>query len=131
MTPLAQQRSINLVVEYGSDGGPVLFDSERMRRVMLNLLDNALKHSPAYGTVRVQTSQSNGVAHVRIFDQGAVIEPEQAATLFDRFGRSGDYQRGGSLGLAFCKQVIEAHGGRIWIESSPGKGSTFTFSLPA
>ena len=130
-TPLAQQRAINLVMEYGADGGPIMFDADKMRRVMLNLLDNALKHSPAYSTIRVQASQSNGLAQVRISDQGPGIAPEYALRIFERFGKSSGDQRTGGLGLAFCKLVVEGHGGRIWIESSPGKGSTFAFSLPA
>ncbi|MBA3470641.1 MAG: PAS domain-containing protein [Herpetosiphonaceae bacterium] len=130
-TPTAQQRAINLVMEYGSDGGPMMFDSDKMRRVMLSLLDNALKHSPAYSTIRIQANQSNGLAQIRISDQGAGISPEYAQGIFERFGKVAGEQRLGGLGLAFCKLVIEAHGGRIWVESSPGKGSTFAFSLPA
>lgn len=130
-TPTAQQRAINLVMEYGTDGGPIMFDADKMRRVMLSLLDNALRHSPAYSTIRVQANQSNGLAQIRISDQGAGIPPEQAQRLFERFGKPTGEQRFGGLGLAFCKLVIEAHGGRIWVESSPGKGSTFAFSLPA
>jgi signal transduction histidine kinase len=130
-TPIAQQRAINLVMEYGADGGPIQFDADKMRRVMLHLLDNALKHSPAYSTIRIQANQSNGLAQVRISDQGPGIAPEYAHRIFDRFGKGVGDQRTGGLGLAFCKLVIEAHGGRIWVESSPGKGSTFAFSLPA
>ncbi len=130
-TPTAQQRAIKLVMEYGSDGGPIMFDSDKMRRVMLSLLDNALKHSPAYSTIRVQANQSNGLAQIRISDQGAGISPEYAQGIFERFAKVAGEQRLGGLGLAFCKLVIEAHGGRIWVESSPGKGSTFAFSLPA
>lgn len=131
VTPLAQQRAVNLVMEYGADGGPVWFDAEKMRRVMLSLLDNALKHSPAYSTIRVQAAQSNGVAQVRITDQGPGIAPEQAERIFERFSPVNGDRRSTGLGLAFCKLVIEAHGGRIWVESAPGKGSTFAWSLPA
>ncbi|HEY1016957.1 MAG TPA: ATP-binding protein, partial [Herpetosiphonaceae bacterium] len=131
VTPLAQQRAVNLVMEYGADGGPVWFDAEKMRRVMLSLLDNALKHSPAYSTIRVQASQSNGVAQVRITDQGPGIAPEQAERIFERFSPASNDRRSTGLGLAFCKLGIEAHGGRIWVESAPGKGSTFAWSLPA
>ena len=130
-TPQAQQRSINLVLEYGADGGTVSFDAPRMQRVMMHLLDNAINNSPAYSTVRVQASHSNNIVQIRISDQGASISPEAAQRLFDRFSRSTTDQRTGSLGLAFCKLVIEAHRGRIWVETSPGKGSTFAFSLPA
>ncbi len=131
VTPTAQQRSINVVVEYGSDGGPLGFDADRMRRVMLNLLEYALKQSPAYSTIRVQASQANNVAQIRITDQGPGLDPEAAQQVFDRFGYMSGDQRVGGLGLAYCKLVVEGHGGRIWVESSPGKGSTVAFSLPA
>ena len=130
ITPLAQQRSINVVVEYLNDGKPLPFDADRMRRMLVNLLEYVLGQNPAYSTVRVQLNYTSKAAQVRIIDQGAGLTPEQAEHIFDRFGVASGDQRLGGLGLAFCKVVIEAHGGRIWAESTPGKGSTYAFSLP-
>lgn len=130
-TPQAQQRAINLVLEYGADSGGLAFDADKMRRVMSHLLDNALRRSPAYSTVRVQVSNTGGNAQVRIADQGPSIPVELAGRIFDRFSKQVGEQRIGGVGLAYCKQVIEAHGGRIWVDSTPGKGSTFIFSMPS
>ncbi len=114
---------------------PLCFgDARRIEQIVANLLDNAAKYSPA-GTpiaVSVQTRSNELIVSVR--DEGPGIAPEDQELIFDRFmqvHKKGDSARQGvGLGLAICRGLAEAHGGRIWVESKPGEGSTFSFSLP-
>jgi signal transduction histidine kinase len=111
-------------------------DSDQVERVLLNLLTNAIKFSPEGGTVTVGvqwTEASPGVL-VSVADQGSGIPPERLDRVFDKFYRVGDdlvkKTNGVGLGLYICKNIVEQHGGRIWVESTPGEGSTFKFTLP-
>ena len=107
-------------------------DPDRLERVMINLLTNALKYSPPEGEVLVGAEPAEGQVTVSINDQGAGISREDLPHIFDRFYRAGGGQRaeGTGLGLHITKMLVEAHGGRIWVESEPGKGSKFYFSIP-
>ncbi|MBM4444468.1 MAG: PAS domain S-box protein [Chloroflexi bacterium] len=109
-------------------------DPRRIRQVLDNLLSNAVKYSPENTDIAVGCTSSDGELVVRVTDQGVGISPEELDKVFDRFyqASSGVSQRGGGvgLGLAICKGIIEAHGGRIWAESTLRKGSTFTFTIP-
>lgn len=109
-------------------------DPRRIRQVLDNLLSNAVKYSPDDTEVSIECQAVEKELVVRVRDQGLGISPEELDKVFDRFyqASSGVSQRGGGvgLGLAICKGIIEAHGGRIWAESTLGKGSTFTFALP-
>lgn len=111
-------------------------DSDKVERVLLNLLTNAIKFSPEGGTVTVEvqyTKDPPGVL-VSVTDQGSGIPPEHLDHVFDKFYRAGDdlvkKANGVGLGLYICKSIVEHHGGRIWVESTPGEGSTFKFILP-
>lgn len=111
-------------------------DSDKIERVLLNLLSNAIKFSPEGGTVTVEvqpTEDPPGVL-VSVTDQGSGIPPEHLDHIFDKFYRAGDElvrkANGVGLGLYICKSIVEQHGGRIWVESTPGEGSTFRFTLP-
>lgn len=116
----------------------VVADEKRLRQVILNLLSNALKYSPAGSPVEISARTLVEERHVvvRIRDYGAGITPADQQRLFERFVRLerdvNSSVRGAGLGLYICKQLIEAMGGRIWVESSgtPGRGSTFSFTLP-
>jgi signal transduction histidine kinase len=108
-------------------------DARRIQQVIFNLLSNAVKFTPAGGSVDVTSARVNGEVHVAVADTGPGIAPEERERLFDEFqqGDAGVAQREGTgLGLALSKRLIELHGGRIWVESEPGEGSTFTFTLP-
>lgn len=107
-------------------------DPERLERVFMNLLGNALKYSPPDASVTVRLEQHGDEAVVSVTDQGVGISPEDLAHVFDRFYRakSGAKAEGFGLGLYSARLIIEAHGGRIWAESKPGEGSTFSFALP-
>ena len=100
---------------------------------MFNLLSNAVKFTPPGGSVDVSSAQRNGEVLVSVTDTGPGIAPADQERIFEEFQQTevGQEQREGTgLGLALSKRLIELHGGRIWVESEPGKGSTFTFTLP-
>jgi signal transduction histidine kinase/GAF domain-containing protein len=139
LSPLAHELSVEVRSEL-PDGFPLLnVDADKVERVLLNLLDNALKFSPEGGfvTMRGYLAGTNGAnaefVRIEVIDQGPGVPEAARATLFDRFvqvqGRSGR-RRGSGLGLTFCRLVIESHGGKIWIEDNPEGGSMFVFTLP-
>lgn len=111
----------------------VCADTRRIRQVLHNLLENAIKYSPS-GEIRVSARSGANEIIVSVSDQGEGIPPDQLSRVFERFYRIGSpatRRAGGTgLGLSICKGIVEAHGGRIWAESTLGKGSTFHFSLP-
>jgi signal transduction histidine kinase len=109
-------------------------DERRIRQVVYNLLSNAVKFTPSGGSVDVRSAQRNGEVLVSVADTGPGIPSQDRERIFEEFQQSGlgaEQREGTGLGLALSKKLVELHGGRIWVESEPGKGSTFTFSLPA
>jgi PAS domain S-box-containing protein len=115
--------------------GPLVgdWDSARVTQVLQNLLSNAIKYSPDDGEIWLRLRERAGDALVEIQDQGIGIAPDDLQDLFDPFYRAasaGATATGLGLGLAISKAIVEAHGGRIWVESTPGQGSTFRFTLP-
>ena len=108
-------------------------DRVRLERVLHNLIDNAIKYSPQGGEVRVFTRQDGDSLIIGVSDQGIGISPEDRTRLFQPFQRLGKPAhgiKGLGLGLVVCLRLVEAHHGRLWVESEPGKGSTFYFTLP-
>jgi signal transduction histidine kinase len=101
---------------------------------VFNLLSNAVKFTLTGGQVDVSTARSDGEVLVSVTDTGPGIAPADQKRIFEEFqqARSGNGERpeGTGLGLALSRSLVELHGGRIWVESEPGKGSTFTFTLP-
>jgi signal transduction histidine kinase len=109
-------------------------DERRIKQVIFNLLTNAVKFTPAGGEVDVSAIRVNGDVRVSVADTGPGVDPEDHERIFEEFRQTeaGLEQREGTgLGLALSKRLVELHGGRIWIESEPGQGSTFVFTLPA
>ena len=111
----------------------VMLDEELIRRVLQNLVENAVKFSPAIGVVHLALRSGTGNVRVSVQDSGPGVAPEFQERIFEKFGqvKSSNRRRGTGLGLAFCKLVVAAHGGSIGVESLPGQGSTFWFTLPA
>jgi PAS domain S-box-containing protein len=139
MQPLAQQKQITLETDVPPHIPPIWADAEIMRRVLVNLLDNALKFSPAGGRVVVRlhrhpaTNGAEPAVRCVIEDNGPGIPEEHKAHIFDRFVRvnvGGAQVRGTGLGLTFCKLAIAAHQGQIWVEDGPDGGSRFMLILP-
>lgn len=113
---------------------PVYADRERIRQVLENLLSNAVKYSPDGGAVKITARVEGDYAVVSVSDQGIGIAPEDQPLVFRRFYRVDNRLRrstqGAGLGLFLSRALIEAHGGRMWVESQPGRGSRFSFTLP-
>ncbi|WP_242345705.1 sensor histidine kinase [Anaeromyxobacter terrae] len=114
------------------DVPPVQVDPARLERVIVNLLTNALKYSPPDAPVEVRVSRADGEAVVSVSDRGVGVPPEELPRLFERYyrARSAGRTEGIGLGLYIARQLVLAHGGRIWAESRVGAGSTFAFALP-
>jgi two-component system, OmpR family, sensor kinase len=109
-------------------------DRARIEQVVMNLLSNAIQFSPRSGEVRVSTWLEDGGSGCTVTDEGPGVSPELAGRVFDRFVR-GDVVRandgGSGLGLAICREIVAAHGGRIWVDARPGMGGSFSFWLPS
>jgi signal transduction histidine kinase len=108
-------------------------DERRIKQVIFNLLSNAVKFTPAGGEVDVSATRANGEVRVSVADTGPGIAPEDRERIFEEFQQTetgGVQHEGTGLGLALSKRFVELHGGRIWLESEVGRGSTFTFALP-
>jgi K+-sensing histidine kinase KdpD len=125
------------VLVYANEGQrvEVTADRELIRRVIGNLLNNAMKYSPRGAEVRIEVENQPEQTVVAVIDRGEGIPEEYHSKIFEKFAQV-DVKKSGhkadrGLGLTFCKMVIEAHGGRIWLESKPGVGSRFYFSLPS
>jgi PAS domain S-box-containing protein len=112
---------------------PIFADRLRLRQILYNLLSNALKFTPEGGKVRVEAALREGFLEVSVCDTGVGIPKEQHQAIFDKFYQVGattkGVREGTGLGLAITKRLVEQHGGTIWVESEPGKGSRFTFTI--
>jgi PAS domain S-box-containing protein len=129
--PLAAAKGVTLRFETAAELSAVWADGDQIQRVFSNLICNAIKFTPAGGTIRVHAARSNDEVVFSVSDTGAGIPAEQLPYVFDRYwqGTRGD-RRGAGLGLAIAKGIVEAHAGRIWVESVAGSGSTFRFTVP-
>lgn len=123
-------------VQLAADGPAVLAkaDEARIEQVLSNLVSNAIRYSPPGGLVRIETWARDGEVGCTVRDEGPGVSPQLAGRIFERFVR-GDVARasdgGSGLGLAISREIVTAHGGRIWVDSRPGAGGSFSFSLPA
>jgi signal transduction histidine kinase len=111
----------------------VEIDADMIRRVLINLLENAIKYTPTQGQITAGAQQMAQQIEVWVRDTGRGIPAEQQQVIFDKFARlrtPDEDTRGLGLGLTFCRLAVEAHGGRIWVESQVGAGSRFAFTLP-
>jgi signal transduction histidine kinase len=128
----AADKQVRLAADLpAGDPACVLCDRERILEVLSNLLDNAVKFSPNGAEVRVGAQRAGVEVRFFVSDEGAGIQPEHVRHLFHRFWQAEKTARQGTgLGLSIAKGIVEAHGGRIWVETSAGRGSTFLFTLP-
>jgi PAS domain S-box-containing protein len=130
-TLMASEASLRLTTELADAVPPVKADRSRVLQVFSNIVGNAIKFTPAGGTIRVGAMARDGEVLFRVTDSGPGIPADQLPRLFDRFwqAKPGD-RRGAGLGLPIARGIVEAHGGRLWVDSAPGRGSTFYFTLP-
>ena len=133
-TPSAEQAGVAVAFRPGPPGAPVSADPERLTRVLANLLQNAIRHTPPDGSVTVSTSTTGAEVLVTVADTGTGIPATEVSHVFERFYRvdkSRSRLAGGSgLGLSISKGIIEAHGGRIWIDETGSTGTKVMFALP-
>jgi len=133
--PSLVKRSVQLVAEIPPDLPEVYVDQDMIRRVLVNLVDNALKYS--HGSQKVTISaivapDDDKMVQVSVSDQGKGVPKRYRKSIFEKFARikSVSSSKGLGLGLAFCRLAIEGHGGRIWVDDAPGGGARFSFTLP-
>jgi len=130
----ATRRGITLGHSVDERLGTIRGDERKVKQVLLNLLSNALKFTPEGGRIDVRAAPQDGVAEISVADTGVGIAPEDQEAVFEEFRQVGTADKkveGTGLGLALSRKFIELHGGRIWVESEVGKGSTFRFTLPS
>jgi PAS domain S-box-containing protein len=131
--PLAREKKLALKVSIPADLPTATGDERRITQVLLNLIGNAIKFTDA-GEVRLEVAASDGVFLVSVADTGVGIAEAEQSKIFEEFhqaeGVNNGTKGGTGLGLSIAKRIIDLHGGRIWVESNPGQGSTFRFTLP-
>ena len=131
LEPLITEKSLTLREELPEYLPRATVDARRIVQVLENLVSNAVKHTGPGGEIHIRAAAADAEVHVAVRDTGSGIPPENLPHLFDRFWQARGARRGGAgLGLAIAKGIVEAHGGRIWVESEVGVGSTFAFALP-
>ena len=129
----AGRRSIALHLSVDERLGQIQADERKIRQVVLNLLSNAIKFTPEGGRIEVLAAPKGGFVEVSVTDTGVGIAPEDQEAVFEEFRQVGTADKkveGTGLGLTLCRKFVELHGGRIWVKSELGKGSTFTFTIP-
>lgn len=132
MTPQADERSVEILCRW-PDGLPrVRADANKATWVLTNLLSNAVRYTDPGGDVAIDASADGSSVRVSVTDDGPGIAYEDQSRIFDKFVQveDGRTPEGSGLGLAICREIVRAHGGSIWVESEPGEGSVFTFTLP-
>lgn len=126
--PLIKAKEIRTEISAEKDIPPVRIDPERILQALRNIIGNAIKFSPKRGRIKIEAVMRETAVEVSVADDGPGIPSEELTKIFDKFQSP---KMGTGLGLAIAKSIIQSHGGKIWAESTPGRGSTFTFSLPA
>jgi signal transduction histidine kinase len=133
-TERADRAGIALASSFDPHDVTIRADERKVRQVVFNLLSNALKFTPPGGHVDVDARAVDGKVEVAVRDNGPGIDPDDQELIFEEFGqarRGGEQQEGTGLGLPLARKLVELHGGRLWVESAAGAGSTFRFVLPA
>lgn len=135
---VAREKSIKLIMDESAIGVRIKADRDRIQQVITNLVGNAIKFSPRESPIKITLDPEGGNGEkwvkVSVSDQGPGIAPEIQETIFEKFRQSGLSQNGKTegtgLGLSICREIVNHYGGKIWVANKPGKGSTFSFTLP-
>ncbi len=129
----ARGKKISIAMQGLGEAQPVLADRGKLEQVMVNLLDNAIKYTPENGSIAISAAEAEGMVSIAVTDSGIGIPPKELSRIFERFYRvdaARSREQGGTgLGLAIVKHIVQLHGGSVSVESTPGKGSTFSFTL--
>ncbi len=126
----ATSNGVSLELDVDPSAGQIDADERKVRQVVFNLLTNAVKFTPSGGTVRTSARRNGSEIEIAVEDTGIGIDPTKIDRIFEEFEQASIHHEGTGLGLALAKRFVELHGGRMWVESEPGRGSTFTFTLP-
>jgi len=130
----AARHGVDLHLDADPRLGALVADERKIKQVMLNLLSNAVKFTPEGGRVDVRAVPTDGMVEISVADTGIGIAPENQELIFEEFRQvGGDYahkREGTGLGLTLARKLVELHGGRLWVKSQVGQGSTFIFSVP-
>jgi signal transduction histidine kinase len=127
------QDEVRIRAEVAEPLPPIRGDAERLRQVVSNLIDNAVKYSPSGEEVEISAARENGALRITVRDRGAGIPYDQQRIIFEKFGRAevpGASKPGTGLGLFIARSIAEAHGGSLDVESQPERGTAFTLTLP-
>jgi signal transduction histidine kinase len=128
---MAAERGLQLEAVILPSGGDVFVDRDRLQIVFANLITNAIRHTPAGGRIEVRARPINSTVRFEVADAGEGIPPEHLRHIFDKFYRVPGAPSGSAgLGLSIAKEIVEAHGGEIGVESEVGQGTTFWFTIP-
>lgn len=130
MNKQAEEKNIKLCGPSDSKPTKALFDAEKIERVLINLVSNAVKFTPPSGNITITVNGTDNEVIITISDTGCGIPQEELSQIFDDFYKGRSREKGTGLGLSICKKLVEMHGGRIWAESREGEGSSFHFTLP-
>ena len=132
MTPISENKNQKIVKELPSNLPMVNIDAEMIRRVITNLLENASKYTPSDSQIRIGAKETSEWLAVWVIDNGPGIPASEHERIFDKFTRLNNREKakGLGLGLAYCRIAVHGHGGKIWVESEPGAGSKFIFTIP-
>jgi signal transduction histidine kinase len=132
VAPVAGGRRQTLTTDLPDQLAAIWVDEDMARRVLINLMENSSKFSPAGGRIEIGAHQDSDWIHMWVRDNGPGIPLAEQDRVFDKFTRLRDSHKPGGLGigLAFCRLAVQGHGGRIWVESEQGQGSTFHFTFP-
>jgi Amt family ammonium transporter len=132
--PLATRKHIAIEDAIDVTLMTIMADVGKLKQILYNLLSNAVKFTPEYGRIGVRAARRQGEAHFIVWDTGIGITPEDQVRIFEEFQQvettAARQYEGTGLGLTLAQKFVELHGGRIWVESAPAQGSTFTFTLP-
>jgi signal transduction histidine kinase len=132
LTALARAKNITMITEFGERPPRAMADPARLRQVLFNLISNAIKFTPEGGRIMIDAVHDQNTVTISVSDTGPGLSQEETVRIFQPYER-GDAAResdGAGLGLSLARSLVELQGGRIWVESQKGKGSTFSFSLP-
>ncbi len=130
MLPIASAKKQKIHIDLPGKLPTVEADGEMIRRVLINLIENAVKYNQREGEIHVGALREDSQVHIWVQDKGPGIPPEDHQNIFNKYARLSSQSQGFGLGLAFCRLAVEAHGGKIWVESKPREGAKFIFSLP-